>query len=196
MAVITGQREMKQFLYYYIHREKPNQIVEDFLLSLIASSSCSSVTFLYSLYQTVEDYDVLIQANGTILWRNMDSFEEIPERCRQFVENTAKQNTVRIYLPPRAFAEERNSLSHQLSALTVGQYAFHSRHIERKEELFLQKFNWNVSFAELQKQKIDDVLDRYVIQKNMYAVFPDPLYKRKMDRWERVFQALTSLGTV
>jgi len=196
MATITGQREMKQFLYYYIHHEKPNQIVEDFLLSLLSSSFCSSITFLYSLYHTVEEYDVLVQANGTMLWKNMDSFEEIPERCRQFIENTAKRNTVRIYLPPRAFAEERNSLSHQLSALTVGQYAFHVRHIERKEELFLQKFNWNVSFAELQKQKIDDVLDRYDIQKNMYAQFSDPIYKRKMERWERVFQALTSLGAV
>ena len=188
---IGNEKDMNKFIQYYIYMEKPRENIIRLLNEILKKRLFEKVNFI--LNATEEKKIIYIQPNGIIVWDEMDNFDSIHDSCINYI--TSSKEVVHLHLLTRKeLEEEKQKKTNLKNEMMIGPYALEILKQERIIEKEIKGYkSWKDNFNIVIKNKINDVLDRYNIQKNLYTMFHQERYKNRMKKWEKVFFNLSSL---
>lgn len=195
MIKVESAKDIKRFFYYYKRLENPHNDVLLLLKAIENEQLLSSIQLIDFRAEVVQGKKVTVYPNGIIFWKEMILTGDIINDCIKFIKQEAKGTPVFLQLVPQKILEQEEKMQKAIELnCTVGQYIDATYRLEKEEEALLQQYReWSRDFQDIKKERIDAILDRYLIQKDLYEIFSEEKYKRKMSKWKTIFQIVQKL---
>lgn len=186
-----NQTQMEKFITYYNWKESPNPRILELFQEIKKRDLSKKIYLLCEDEMDLQNNMILIQNNGIMIWNEMNPHLDVIGEALSFI---MKNEQTCICLQTKVCTEEQNLLQEYAeSGATVGQYAMRVKRLERNIEKKKQGYqSWHQDFESIKKNKIDSVLDRYHMQHQLFQMFGDEKYKKRMEKWESIFFIMTT----